>query len=416
MDSEEGEIYEPRIGSSHISAAGEAHDPSFEWPGEAHDPAYEWPGDPSSTPSPYQEPLPPSEPVIALRPNQPTFRLIVLRTSILPSKHRLAVVDGYSEIQFGRDVPAAGSTTPKIRLKEMEVSKIHATAYWDASRREWGVVDMGSVHGTYLQPASASGDDRGVRLSPPRQASIPRKLGHMDRLTIGGTTFLVHMHADHLPCEECWTSGKDEIPLFPVSKSSRATALEPLRATGAWDANQQSVSYTPKPPKDAKKALTMLKQSLLTRHGDASPRSNYTPPADAPAQYVDRSARRRTLMPTSHSDAPGVSSPSASIWVDSPPPRSRSPVIEPTSQPPAPLPSSNIGHRLLMKQGWEPGTALGSPMDPNEGRTGLLEPIEVGASVNRAGLGLKRNSSMSLPSLSDPDWKEAAKRRRWDRS
>jgi len=406
MDSEEGEIYESKTGPSRMPAVGEAYDPS-----------YEWPGDSSSSPSSYPEPLPISEPTISLRPNQPTFRLIVLHTSILPSKNRLAVIDGYSELQFGRDVAAAGSTTPKIRLKEMEVSKVHATVYWDASRREWGVVDMGSVHGTFLQPASASGDDRGMRLSPPRQASIPRKLGHMDRLTIGGTTFLVHMHADRLPCDECWTSGTEEIPLYPVSKSSKpAGAVEPLKATGALDVNPPSASYTPKPPNDPKKALSMLKQSLLTRHGDPNVRSKSTPPADAPAQYVDRSARRRALMPAAHPDAPGVSSPSPSIWEDSPPPPPRSAVIEPISQPPAPLPSSNIGHRLLMKQGWEPGTALGTPLDPSEGRAGLVEPIVVSASTNRGGLGLKRSSTTSLPSLSDPDWKEIAKRRRWDRS
>ncbi|KAF8071711.1 hypothetical protein FPV67DRAFT_1482397 [Lyophyllum atratum] len=403
MDSEEGEIYEPKTSSFYPTAVGEVYDP-----------AYEWLGDSPNTPSPYPEPLPTSEPAISLRPNQPTFRLIVLRTSILPSKHRLCVIDGYSELQFGRDVAGTGSTTPKVRLKEMEVSKVHATAYWDASRREWGVVDMGSVHGTFLQPASATGNDRGVRLSPPRQASIPRKLSHMDQLTIGGTTFLVHMHMDRLPCEECWTNGEHDIPLFPASKALKPTAVEPSRAR---DVAPPSTAYTPKPPKDPKKALTMLKQSLLTRHSEPSLRSQSTPPADnVPAQYLDRSARRRALMPASHPDAPGVSSPSQSTWADSPPIRPKSPVPEPTSQPPTPLPSSNIGHRLLMKQGWAPGTALGTPLDPEEGRIGLVEPIEVSASVNRGGLGLKRSSTTSLPSLSDPDWKETAKRKRWDRS
>ncbi|KAG5652326.1 hypothetical protein H0H81_005394 [Sphagnurus paluster] len=400
-DSEEGEIYEAP--TTYVSQRGDGYDPSYEWPGE----------DTSCTPSPSTQleqgasPAP-KQATNTLRPNQPIFRLLVLRTSIISSKHRLAVIDGYSEIQFGRDVAPAGSTTPKIRLKEMEVSKVHATAYWDASRKEWGIVDMGSVHGTFLHsasgPASGGGDpavDRGVRLSPPRQASIPRKINHLDRLTIGGTTFLVHFHQDRLPCEECSTSGKDEIPLFPVSKHASKTLI-----ADAGSVTPPSGSYTPKSARDA---LTMLKQSLLTRHGDARPKS--APPADqVSTEYVDRSARRRALMPASHPDAPGVVSSATPTWTQ---PEPQPPVsLEPISQPPKPLSSSNIGHRLLRKQGWEPGTSLGSPLESGEGRAGLIEPIEVSASVNR---GLKRSSTMSLPSLSDPDWKETAKRKRWDR-
>ncbi|KAG6878208.1 hypothetical protein C0993_010628 [Termitomyces sp. T159_Od127] len=300
MESEEGEILEPGVST----------------PGEDYDPSYEWPGEISTTSLPYTDPLPTSKRTLAtLRPNQPTFRLIVLRSSILSSKHRLGVIDGHSEIQFGRDVVPNGSTTPKIRLKEMQVSKLHATAYWDASRREWGVVDMGSMHGTFLKTSNATGDDHGTRLSPPRQASIPRKLSHMDQLTIGGTT-------------------------------------------------------------------------------------------------------RRALMPATQPDAPGVSTPPSSVSLEAPtpPPRLKSPSVEPTSQPAVPLPASNIGHRLLMKQGWEPGTALGSPLNSYEGQVGLVEPIEPMVSLNRGGLGIKRASTTSLPTLSDQDWKETGKRRRWDRT
>ncbi|KAG6865913.1 hypothetical protein C0991_010746 [Blastosporella zonata] len=397
MDSEEGEILEPGVST----------------PGEIYDPSYEWPGESSTTFLPYTEHPPTSQrPVIALRPNQPTFRLIVLRTSILSSKHRLGVIDGYSEIQFGRDVVPAGSLTPKIRLKEMEVSKLHATAYWDASRRKWGVVDMGSVHGTFLHSVSVAGDDRGVRLSPPRQASIPKNLSHLDRLTIGGTTFLVHMHQDRLPCEECQTDGNYEIPLHAVPKSSKSIGAEPSGTTPRF--TDDTGFYTPKAAKDPKKALNMLKKSLLTRHSDSSLRTQSTPPTDQP--YVDRSARRRALMPATPPDAPGVSTPIQFPSFPSPAPlRSEWPAPEPTSQPAVPLPPSNIGHRLLMKQGWEPGTALGPPLESDDDRVGLVEPIEPTVSLNRGGLGLKR-ASTSFPAPTEHDWKEGAKRRRWERS
>ncbi|KAG6836829.1 hypothetical protein H0H93_002675 [Arthromyces matolae] len=401
MDSEEGEILEPGL-----STPGDDYDPTYEWPGESSSPTYTNP-DPQST-SP--------QTMITLRANQPTFRLIVLRSSILPSKHRLGVIDGHSEIQFGRDVAPAGATTPKIRLKEMEVSKVHATAYWDASRREWGIVDMGSVHGTFLKPARATTneDDRGIRLSPPRQASIPRKLSHMDQLTIGGTTFLLHMHQEGLPCEECHTDGTQDIPLRPVSKNSKASAVQPPPVTMT---DRDAAAYTPKAPSDPKKALTLLKKSLLTRHSDSNLRqcSTSLPTTDNAKQYVDRSARRRALMPATSPDAPGVLMPASLTPSTTPnPPRPKPPPVEPVSQPPVPLPPSNIGHRLLMHQGWEPGTALGSSLDSYDGQTGLVEPIEPTVSVNRGGLGLKRASTTSLSALSESDWKETAKRRRWD--
>lgn len=402
MEFEEGEILEPGAST----------------PGEDYDPSYEWPGEISTTSFPFTDPLPTSKRTVAtLRPNQPIFRLIVLRSSVLSSKHRLGVIDGHSEIQFGRDVVPTGSTTPKIRLKEMQVSKVHATAYWDASRREWGVVDMGSMHGTFLKSANATGDDQGVRLSPPRQASIPKKLSHMDQLTIGGTTFIVHMHQDRLPCEDCQTDGNYEIPLYPVSKSYKSTSAESSAAT--LRDTDDSGHHVPKAPTDPKKALSLLKKSLLTRHSDSSLRRSASSVDTPRTQYVDRSARRRALMPATQPDAPGVSAPppsAVSLEAPTPPPRSKSPSVEPTSQPAVPLPASNIGHRLLMKQGWEPGTALGSPLNIYEGQVGLVEPIEPTVSLNRGGLGLKRASTTSLPTLLGQDWKETGKRRRWDRT
>ena len=406
MDSEEGEILEsvPQYLSNSVQSSIE---------GEAYDPAYEWPGESSSTVSSSDQ-LASHPSTRKLRHNQPSFRLLVLHTSILPSKHRLAVIDGYSELQFGRDIPPAGSTTPKLRLKEMEVSKLHATAYWDASRGEWGVVDMGSVHGTFLQHANTGvGHDPGVRLSPPRIASIPRKLHHMDRLTIGGTTFLIHLHEDHLPCQECSPSGGDEIPLFPVN-NLKGVPIKRTREAAGLDINPSTSSYSPQPQKDPKKALTMLKQSLLTRHEVRSPPSHPPYSGDAGMQYVDRSARRRALHPGSQQDTPGVPSPSSRT--SSPPlSRPKSPDLPVTSKPPTPLPTSNIGHRLLMMQGWEPGTALGTLPDSKEGRIGLVEPLDVTPSFHRVGLGIKRPTPHN-PSFSDSDWKESAKRKRWEQT
>ncbi|KAG9314884.1 hypothetical protein JVU11DRAFT_3986 [Chiua virens] len=272
----------------------------------------------------------------------PLLRLRVLDTSILHKHLRLAVLDAYAETQFGRDIAPTGSDTPRIRLKEMPVSKLHATVFWDKGREEWAVVDMGSKHGTFIQP----GDGEPVRLSPPRMASIPRPLHHLDRLIIGSTTFLSHIHEDRAPCSECTSSGEDVIPLFAVPRESYRAAEKRALETAH-----------PEEERNAKKALTSLKRTLLARHD--APLTSTQPPS-----YIDRSARRRALHPTSQFDSPGVEGSRSSS--------------------PGPVKEENIGRRLLMKQGWQPGTSLGIGSEP-----GLVAPIEAHAMVHRAGIGMK---------------------------
>ena len=403
---EDGEITDSR------AAHNRNHRPR---PGDVYGPAYEWPGESSSVTldaaiSEIQaKDYGPSAPE-KHHANVPSLRLVVSRTSILPSKYKLAIIDGYSELQLGRDAPLAGFDIPKVRLKEMEVSKFHATVYWDAQRLEWSVVDMGSKHGTFLWSGSStpfSPDDLGSRLSPPRMASVPKQLRHLDRLTLGSTTFVVHIHKDEVPCELCSPADGDDIPLFHSKKTTPTNAQKRTRES----AGLETLSYAPKPERDAKKALTMLKHNLLARHEQVAPRSQS--PSNNP-QYVDRSARRRALHPSSHSDAPGV--PPAplvnilserhhshpEIWI---------PSLEPTSQPATPLPSSNIGHRLLMKQGWMPGMALGiSDQGFDEGRTRLVEPLEINPTANRAGLGSKEVKDQTFPNA---NWKEKGLYQRW---
>ena len=283
----------------------------------------------------------------------PPLRLAVCQSSILHKSLGLAVLDDYAEIQFGRDVAPPGSDTPRIRLKEMQVSKLHATAFWDKARREWAVVDMGSKHGTFLQLAQCP-DAEPIRLSPPRTASVPRPLHHLDRLIIGSTAFLCHIHEDHAPCAECTSTGQGAIPLFAVPREShRAAEKRPP------DVAQEEA-------RDAKKALTSLKRALLARH---------SPPRDTPASYIDRSARRRAMHPGSQFDSPGVATPGLSRE------HSQTPSIPKVQE--EGLAEDNIGRRLLMRQGWQPGTSLGVG-------DGLVEPVEVHALPHRAGIGVSR--------------------------
>ncbi|PSR79058.1 hypothetical protein PHLCEN_2v7245 [Hermanssonia centrifuga] len=386
-------------GELHEDISGGSYHPSLEWTPDVPE-LHGLPTDSSPSSS-------------KLSSDSPSLHLCVRQSSILHKTHALAVIDGYTEVQFGRDVAPVGSDTPRVRLKEMEVSKLHATVYWDQERSEWAVVDMGSKHGTYLQSPhtwdmsmagpvasenASSSTARGHRLSPPRISSVPRKLRHLDELSIGSTKFVVHIHSDSIPCAECSPKGGDEIPLFSQQKVAGGKRKR--------ESSELPVVVPSPEQRDPKKALSMLKRSLLSRPTVAN-----TSSAVNSGIYVDRSARRRAL----HPDAPGIPSIIGAGMSSGPStaPSSRPPSPPPVSAPSAPLPSTNIGHRLLMKQGWLPGTSLGSTeAEPVEGSIALLEPIEVLPRGNRTGLGVPDRSAAPV-STPNGSWKDEAKFRRW---
>jgi pSer/pThr/pTyr-binding forkhead associated (FHA) protein len=371
------------------------HHPSLEWPEESsnelreYDVGVEWLAD-SAIANPSTSTYLSGS--VNLASGQPLIRLLVEQTSIIPSYQTHVLCSGYHEVQIGRDLALPGTNNPRIRLKELAVSKVHATVYWDEERKRWCIVDMGSMHGTFIRGVNEKG--AGLRLSGPRIASIPRALHHLDRVNIGSTTFVVHVHGDGMPCAECSPSSAEcEIPLFPTQNKKHSRGVHSLRHVMTKNAQA-----------DPKKALTVLKRSLLTQPGANSHRPSA---ASDRSRYIDRSARRRALHAGSYSDSPGVRTPNtptgSSLSL------SQQPETEAiVSQPPAPLPSSNIGHRLLMKQGWEPGTSLGVPDGDASGRVCLVDPLEVSIPTRRAGLGML-NKRISVPEMRD-----VAKQRRWD--
>jgi hypothetical protein len=75
---------------------------------------------------------------------------VTLRSSILPAKQKVDILDSYFEVQIGRDIAILGSVTPRIRLKELEVSKLHATAYWDVQERNgmWSIWVLNTALGS----------------------------------------------------------------------------------------------------------------------------------------------------------------------------------------------------------------------------------------------------------------------------
>ncbi|KAJ7637702.1 hypothetical protein DFH06DRAFT_1218977 [Mycena polygramma] len=332
--------------------AGEIRQSRSASPPADYDPSHEWPGEVLNDTV---------EDVVAS--SRPLCRLLVLRTSVLPAKG-LVITDGYPEVQFGRDA-APSEDVPRVRMKEMEVSK----------------------------PQSST---TAARLSPPRVASVPRRLHHLDTLAIGSTTFLVHIHPEPTPCSDCCSTFENEIPLFQSHKRK------------ASKVTNSTAGYLPATSRDPKKALTMLKQRLLTSSAPGSIRGEG-------ASYTDRSARRRSLYPASRLDAPGVTPPlrAESLASTSQPPPPPAPSWDPppsvtTSQPPTPLPTTNIGHRLLLAQGWTLGSSLGVSEESEEGRIRLTAPLEVASTSQRAGIGMK-----TPPTATSAGWREDGRQRRW---
>jgi len=285
-----------------------------------------------------------------------TLRLLIIRGLHTP-KRRVAVIDGHDEVSIGRDT----SPTARLRLKEMAVSKFHATIFWDSSSEEWSIVDVGSVHGTFI---STCGSASSARLSRARTASAPRPLKHLDEITIGSTTLLCHIHDGNpaLPCDECSPTSTNEIPLLNIPTTSSISQA-------------QSVSVAHKVPH--KRAMADLKTSLLSR--PAIPRVGVSA-----STYVDRAARRRAAVGISIPEprqAPGSPGPTQpSVHRDY---RRASPSLISSlasNERVEPISEDNIGHRMLTKQGWKPGAGLGL----DEGSAEIIKTI---VRQPRAGLG-----------------------------
>ena len=91
-------------------------------------------------------------------------------SNLLPPQHTLALVTATTSI--GRD----RSYTPRIRLKSLEVSKTHATLFFDDIAQGWCVCDSASTHGTFVRRLG----EQWERLSEKGRTSLPRLLRHME--------------------------------------------------------------------------------------------------------------------------------------------------------------------------------------------------------------------------------------------
>ncbi|KZV95379.1 SMAD/FHA domain-containing protein [Exidia glandulosa HHB12029] len=312
----------------------------------------------------------PSDPSPSSTRSSP-LRLVVTASLILPATQRVAVLDGFAELSVGRDVSLDPSQA-RLRLKEMAVSKFHASLYFDRQLAQWAVVDLGSVHGTTVN---------GERLSGTRTASRPRVLKHGDVISIGSTVLVVHAHRDALPCGDCVLAQDTEIPLFD-KRSREPPARTTTSSTG---------------PPCARKAIQALRSALVAPSKSA--------PVPHSSDYKDRASLRRARsggssellqaqpLPQTQLSTSGSSTAVVGFTFSRRTPR---PSTSPTSSAP-PLTHSNIGHQLLTRQGWTPGTALGlaSTSSDSDSARRSLQPLATTLPVltPRAGLGASSASS-----------------------
>jgi hypothetical protein len=336
-------------------------------------------------------PSPPAE-----TPNH-LLRLVVLSSPSLPEGHVAIIDTREGGIQLGRDRCEKGGH-PRVRVKEMEVSKSHAVIYWGKGENEvegWWVVDLGtshhriygwlkadytgSTHGTFVGEPGEPRTGSRHRLSTPKSSSLPYPLAHLSTLTLGQTIFEIHQHPQW-PCDECQLGRANEIPIDtgePLVQNPKSQTQEGGNGY-AMNSSEKRENREVK----RKREMAALKDSLLNRHpaGEAGGDKR---------EYIDRSAIRRKLHPKS-------------------PPRASTTLSEPVVPPPkAPGGVSTFAQNIMVAQGWAPGSGLGKDRD------GRSEAVEVKMRVEKRGLGAQ-GAEKPIEEGGEGDWRKKGRSRRFE--
>ncbi|KAA1131157.1 hypothetical protein PGTUg99_018755 [Puccinia graminis f. sp. tritici] len=340
-------------------------------------------------------------------------------STIDPNRNLLILQPGVDEpMVLGRD----RTFEPSLRLKEMEVSKTHATFFWRADGEHashgWHIVDNASTHGTFISPSDAHHRATPNRLSKARKASLPYKLNHLDTVMVASDedpvlAFQVHLH-----------------PRFP--SSCQACALLPDESNRMSLESQQPVSqdvcktaeireeerYAMSPAdvkleRERKRKIEMAKLRNQFFGDEAEPASKKQKKPDRtgattnqqpveeesveqpePKQYLDRAKLRRQTH--------GRCAPSAPIQTPKPSQVTAGSSRIPETQEPEPM---RRGAAMLAKLGGNP--------DSLKSMGTLIQARTLGSS--QAGLG-SRELVVGVENIGRPkDWREEAKLASWRR-
>ncbi|GAA5897397.1 uncharacterized protein JCM6883_006687 [Sporobolomyces salmoneus] len=301
----------------------------------------------------------------------PLLRLVVeeANSTVLPREQKIAVLDPAEPVSIGRD----RSHERRIRLKELAVSKVHATLFWTIdeeveSRGYWAVVDNGSTHGTFVK---GDGEKKETRLSEPKIASTPTRLHHFDTLRCGTTSFKIHIHAS-FACSSCTVASDSSniIPLLPASETG------PKEIPAAYHTKSKEEKEFER--REQLKGLKdkFLKPSAKSTTATAMPQPTTTAKtSDSP--YINRAAARRardagsknvSALTTRNSNKSATASPFFSV----PGVTSSSTFVAPpssTTSKPDPFTSESKGAKLLSKMSG--GGGGGSSSTPSKQSRGI---------------------------------------------
>ncbi|BGP26554.1 forkhead-associated (FHA) domain containing protein [Rhodotorula toruloides] len=370
----------------------------------------------------------------------PLLRLVVSKRpdpSVLPPAQAVASLDPSKPVSIGRDK----SFERRIRLRELAVSKVHATLFWalDPETEDggyWAIVDNGSTHGTFVS-SDRSGQE--IRLSEPKVASVPQRLHHFDTIRTGSTTFSVHIHPT-FACSTCAVASDSSnlIPLVSAPSDS---------SSGASPAPNNYMSKTKEQKEqERREQMAGLKAKLLKpasaakmtgRAPDfAASTASDAPPASKPKKmaFVDRAAARRqrdagASLPPTRKPAlnPFFAVPGASTVATAA--SSTASAAKPTP-PPSPFATDSKGAQLLSKLGGTGAGASPSNGSTNGGLGTLIEARTYAAEREaRPGLGSRElvvgvekvaNSSSGAGGASDGngmkrDWRDVGRERSYKR-
>ncbi|ORY88977.1 hypothetical protein BCR35DRAFT_300734 [Leucosporidium creatinivorum] len=328
-----------------------------------------------------------------LHAKTPLLRLVLAGpSSLISPPQAIALIDPAEPVSLGRDK----SYTPRIRLKELPVSKSHATVCWieeavrdGRSEGYWGVVDNGSTHGTFLgSPELGKGKEK--RLSESKVASSPHELKHLDTLRVGSTIFNAHIHPS-LACSACSvaTDSSNLIPLLPTEPVSAPKEAAPDAYVTKTKAQKEQ---------ERRDKMRGLKEQFLkpasAKAGpfDSTATTNNAASSSTKPGFIDRAAARRSRTgaaakppPTSSSSAAASSSPFFAV------PGSRNAPdysSTPSAPPSDPFGATSKGAVLLSKLGGG-GSASSSISTPQGGLGTLIQPKSLagGSREERPGLG-----------------------------